>query len=172
MRGKERRKEAGRPEAGGVKGGGPGERFAVQMLARRDVESVPGSWREPPEPPGSRVPAHASPPHLSHPPIPTAHQDAAGPPGPVCAGPAARLRLAGAPVREHPGCAGPPGTPCAVGAPARPPQTRTARPCARTPLCTHPGQDQGASGGVSARSGGGRAALAGGGMGSFCFLHC
>uniref|UniRef100_A0A452SL99 Beta-1,4 N-acetylgalactosaminyltransferase n=1 Tax=Ursus americanus TaxID=9643 RepID=A0A452SL99_URSAM len=62
MREKERRKEAGRPEAGGVKGGGPGERFAVQMLARRDVESVPGSWREPPEPPGSRVPAHASPP--------------------------------------------------------------------------------------------------------------
>lgn len=41
MREKARRKEAGRPEARGVEGGGPGERFTVQILARRDVESVP-----------------------------------------------------------------------------------------------------------------------------------
>lgn len=58
-----------------------------------------------------------------------ATQDAAGPPGPRCARPAARLRLAGAPVREHPGRAGPPGTSCAVDAPTGQPQAGTATSC-------------------------------------------
>lgn len=60
--------------------------------------------------------------------LPPARQDAAGPPGPLRAGAAARLRLARAPVREHTGRAGPPGTPGAVGAPAGPPQAGTAGP--------------------------------------------
>lgn len=169
MRERARRKEAGRPEARGVRGGGRGYRFAMQILARE-------LWRAPRgaggclQNRGSRgsQPTPSLSPHY-HPPTLPPTQDAAGPPGPLYAGPAARLRLAGAPVCEHPGRAGPPGTSCAVDAPAGQPQARTTRSCPRAPVRTYPGQDQGASGGVSARSGWHSLA---GGVGSFCFLYC
>lgn len=157
-----RRKEAGRLKAWGVRGvdGGEewwwGERFAVQILASK-------IWTAPGEPGRGAIkgpPTPSVPTFLILPPLsPT--QDAAGPPGPLCADSAARLRLAGASVREDPGRAGPPGTSCAVGAPAGPPQARAARPRPRAPLRPHPSQDQGASGGVSSRSGGSSASLSG-----------
>lgn len=62
----------------------------------------------------------------SHPPL---SQDAAGPPGPLCAGPAARLRLAGAPVRQHPRRAQSPEPSGSVVAPTRSPEARSAKPC-------------------------------------------
>ncbi|XP_058413778.1 beta-1,4 N-acetylgalactosaminyltransferase 1 isoform X2 [Diceros bicornis minor] len=134
------------------RGGGRGGRFAVHALAREmwrapwaageSLRDGRGHWCQP---------TPSLPTFLILPPLPPT-QDAAGPPGPLCAGPAARLRLAGAPVREHPGRVGPPGTSCAVGAPAGPPQARAARPCLRAPLCTHPSQDQGASGGRQVRA--------------------
>ena len=123
-----RRKEARRPEARGVRGGGRGYRFAIQILAPEMREATAG-------PAGvsgtagaqSLNPRFRPPP--SHPPTSSPTQDAAGPPGPLCARPAARLRLAGAPVREHPGRAGPSDTSCAVDAPTGQPQARTARSC-------------------------------------------
>lgn len=141
-----------------------GERFAMQILARK-------MWREPwgaglggvKGPPTPSLPTF-----LTHPPLPPT-QDAAGPPGPLCAGPAARLRLAGASVREDPGRAGPSRTSRVVGAPTGTLQARATRPRPRAPLRPHPGQDQGASGGVSARRGGGSASLTGGGGGELLF---
>ena len=166
MRERERRKEAGRPEARGVRGGGQGYRFAMQILAR-EMWRAPGGRQEPLEARGPQ-PTPSLPTFLTLPPLPPT-QDAAGPPGPLCAGPTAGLRLAGAPVREHPGRTGPPGTSCAVDAPAGQPQARIARSCPRAPVRTHPSQDQGASGGVSARSRGTGMALAGGRRGKLLF---
>jgi hypothetical protein len=112
--------------------------------------SALGSWLEP-----SRSP-ELSPSLLHLPSLPFSPrilpppQDAAGPPGPLRDSPAARLRLPGAPVREHPRRAGPPDPSCVVGALRGSPQARAARPCPTAPLRTHPSQDQRASGGVSA----------------------
>lgn len=77
---------------------------------------------------GSRIQALTFPQRLvtSHPPPP---QDAAGPPGPLCASSAARLRLAGSPVRQHPRRAKSPEPSGIVVAPTRSPEARSARPC-------------------------------------------
>lgn len=97
-----RRKEArGDPRPRGVRRGtrvpirytNPGARCGKPQPRSAGVSRAAGA---------QRVSTHAFAHHLL-----TLHsfatQDAAGPPGPRCARPAARLRLAGAPVREHRG---------------------------------------------------------------------
>lgn len=122
---------------------------------------------------GSGVPALPIPQRLvtSHPPPP---QDAAGPPGPLCASSAARLRLTGSPVRQDPRRAESPEPSGIVVTTTRSPEARSARPCPRASLRTHPYQDQRTSGGVSADRG--VAATAQSVLervaGSFCFLQC
>lgn len=98
------------------------------MCAVRTGDGWPRKPAQPSKAEKSRAPA------LTFPrPLVTSHlppsQDAAGPPGPLCASSSARLRLAGAPLRQDQRRAQAPEPSGAVVAPTRSPEARSARPC-------------------------------------------
>lgn len=117
--------EAQRRERGGRK---EAESMREGLRAMRGRDGWPSVPAQASEAAGSRVRALTFPQRLvtSHPPPP---QDAAGPPGPLCASSAARLRLAGSPLRQHPRRAKSPEPSGIVVALTRSPEAPSARPC-------------------------------------------
>lgn len=121
-----RERERERRKKGGRETFGVGMREGVRAV--RSGDGWPWVPERASEAEGSTAWALIFPQHLvtSHPPPP---QDAAGPPGPLCASSAACLRLAGSPVRQHPRRARSPEPSGIVVTPTRSPEARSARPC-------------------------------------------